>query len=45
MEGDEVSFFTNIGKAVAGDNCCAGIAIKSSYHPPRLYFLNAIKLF
>ena len=29
IEGDEVSFFTNIGSFVAGDDCCAGVAIKS----------------
>ena len=41
MEGDEFSFFTNIGRAVARDDCCSGVAIKRSYHHPRLYFLNA----
>ena len=24
------------------DDCCAGVAIKRSYHHPRLYFLDAI---
>ena len=43
IEGDEVSFFTNIGRAIAGDDCCAGVAIKSSYHHPRLNFLYTIK--
>ena len=37
-----ISFFTKIGRAVAGDDCCSGIAIKSSYHHPRLYSLNSI---
>ena len=40
IEGDGVSFFTNIGRAVAGDDCCAGVT--SSYHYPRLYFLYVI---
>ena len=31
--GNEFSFFTNIGRAVA-DDCCTGVAIKSSYHYP-----------
>ena len=35
---EEFSFFTNISRAVAGDYCCAGVAIKSSYHHSRLYF-------
>ena len=39
-EGDEFSFF--LGRAVAGDDCCAGVAINSSHHHPRLYFLYAI---
>ena len=42
IEGDEVNFFTNIGRAVAGNDCCAGVAIKSSYHSPWLYFLDVI---
>ena len=41
-EGDEVCFFTNIGRAVARDDYCAGVAVKRSYHLPRLYFLDAI---
>ena len=40
-ESDEVSFCTNIGRAVA-DDCCVGVAIKSCYHHPRLYFLYAM---
>ena len=39
------SFFTNIGRAVAGDDSCSGVAIESSYHHPRLYSLCAIKGF
>ena len=42
IESDEVSFLTNIGKAVVGDDLCAGVAIKSCYHHPRLYFLDAV---
>ena len=42
IEGDEFSFFTYISRAVAGDDCCSGVAIESSYYHPRLYFLNAI---
>ena len=45
IKGDEFIFFTDIGRAVAGDDCCAGVAIKSSYHHPRLYFLYAIMWF
>ena len=41
-EGDEIHFFTNIGRAVAGDDCFTGVAIKCRYHHPHLYFLNAI---
>ena len=42
IEGDETHFFSNIGWAVAGDDCCAGVAIKRKYHHPWLYFLCAI---
>ena len=28
IEGDEFCLVTNIGRAVAGDECCAGVAIK-----------------
>ena len=42
MEGDEVHFFTNIGRAVAVYDCCAGVAIKSNYYHSRLYFLYII---
>ena len=45
IEGDEVSFFIIIGTAVAWDYCCAGVSIKSSSYPSRLYFLNVIKWF
>ena len=45
IEGDEFSFFTNISWAVAGDYCCTGVAIKSSYNHSRLYFVNAILWF
>ena len=41
-EVDEVFFFINFGKAIAGDGCFAGVAIKRSYHHPRLYFLDVI---
>ena len=37
------SFFTYIGRAVAGDDCCSGVTIKSSYHHPRLYSVYAMK--
>ena len=40
-DSDEFSFFTIIGRGVAGDDCCSGIAIKSSHHHPRMYSLNA----
>ena len=40
IEGDEVSFFTSIGKPVARNDCLTGVAIKSSYHHPQLYFLD-----
>ena len=42
-EGNEFSFFINIGRAVAGDYCCSVVAIKSSYYHPWLYSLYAIK--
>ena len=42
IEVDQFSFFTNIARAVAGDDCCSGVAVKSSCHHSRLYFLNAI---
>ena len=35
IEGDEVSFVTNIGRAVAGDYCCSRATIKRGYHRPR----------
>ena len=43
MEGDEVSFFNKIGRALVRDDCCAGVAIKREYHHTLLYFLNVIK--
>ena len=45
IEGDEVCFVTNIGGAVTGDDRCARFAIKSGYHHPVLYYLDAIKWF
>ena len=41
VEGDKFSFFTNLGRAVAGENCCTEVATKYSYHHPRVYFLYA----
>ena len=35
-EGEEVRFVTNIVRAVARDDCCAGVAIKYSYHRPNI---------
>ena len=43
IESTEVSFFTNIGRAEAGDDCCAAVAIKSNCHHPRLYFHDVIQ--
>ena len=40
--GGEVYFFTNIVVAVAGDDCCAGVAVKCRFHHPRLYFRDAV---
>ena len=40
-QGRITHFCTNIGRAVA-DDCCVGVAIKSCYHHPRLYFLYAM---
>ena len=42
IEGNEVRFFTNIGRAVAEDDSCAEVAIKRSSHNPQLYFLDVI---
>ena len=42
VEGDDFSFFTNIGRVLAGDDYCIEAAIKSSYHHPWVYFLYAI---
>ena len=43
VEDDEVHFITSIGKTVAGNDCCTGVAAKCSYHHSRLYFLDAVK--
>ena len=45
IEGDEVRFVTNIGKAVAENDCCAGVAIEVANHHLWLYFRDAIKWF
>ena len=45
VDGDEVRFYTNIGRAVTGDDGCAAVAIKRGYHHPRLYFLDTAKWF
>ena len=42
VEGDDFSFLTNLGRAVAGDDCCIEVATKCSYHHPWVYFLYAI---
>ena len=42
MEGNGFSFFTNINRAVAGVDFCAGVAIESSYRHTKLDFLYAI---
>ena len=44
-ESDEFNFFTYISRAIAGDDCCAGVAIERGYHHPKLYFLYAILWF
>ena len=45
VEGDEFSVFTNIDRAVAGDDCCTEVAFISSYHYPWVYFVFAIQQF
>ena len=42
INGEVASFFADIGWAVAGDNCCAGVDIESCYHHPHLYLVDAI---
>ena len=42
VEGDDLSFFTNLGRAVTGDDCYTEVATKCSYHHPWVYFLYAI---
>ena len=39
----DTCFITGICGTVARDDCCAGVAVKWSSHPSRLYFINAIK--
>ena len=41
VEGNNVRFITGIDGTIAGDDYCAGIAVKWSTHHSRLYFLNA----
>ena len=38
VEGDKFSFFTNIGRAVTGDNYCNEFVTKCSYHHHWVYF-------
>ena len=42
IEGDEVRFVNNIGRAVVRDDSRVGVAIKYGHHRPRLCFLDAI---
>ena len=32
IEGDEVRFISSIGRTVARDGCCVGLAVKCGYH-------------
>ncbi len=43
IEGDEVLFVINICRTVAGDDRCAGVAVKHCYYHSGLYFLDTMK--
>ena len=42
IEGIQVCFITTVGRALAGNNRCAGITIERSYHYSGLYFFDAV---